>query len=73
MPRKRYRALMGMSYLTDPKVIARLLAGEDISQVERRTKEVAVGEIVDDIPVGSVGWLLAQGCIEEVSDGEVRE
>lgn len=68
MPSKRYRALTGMSYPTDPKVVARLKRGENVPWEERKAKEVAAGEIVADIPAVSVPWLLEQGHIEEVGD-----
>ena len=33
-------------------------------------KRVEAGDIVDDLPAKSVGWLLEQGCIELVEAGE---
>ena len=66
-----YRALTGLSYPTDASVIRRIQAGESVPWEERKAKEVAAGEVVDDIPAVSVPWLLEQGKIEEVNDGEV--
>lgn len=67
---KRYRVLTGLNYPTDPKVLRRLEAGENLSPEERKEKRVEMGEIVSDIPSGSVDWLLEAGYIEEVGDGE---
>ena len=64
---RRYRALTGISYPTDPKVIKRILSGELVPFEERGVKEVAAGQVVDDIPAVSVPWLLDQNLIEEVA------
>lgn len=71
----RYRALTGLSYPTDSGIIARLQDGEQIPLDARKLKRVEAGEIVDDIPAGSVGWLLQAGVIEEVKGrrGEIRQ
>lgn len=63
----KYRALTGLSYPSDAKVIARIEKGEQIPWEERGIKRVEEGEVVTDIPASSVGWLLEQGLIEEVS------
>lgn len=68
MPSKRYRAKTGLSYPTNPQVIARLKRGENVPWEERRAKEVAAGEIVTDIPAVSVPWLLEQNLIELAED-----
>lgn len=61
----RYRALKGISYPTDKEIVRRIQAGETIPSEERvPIREVAAGEIVDDIPSVSVPWLLEQGHIE---------
>jgi hypothetical protein len=65
---KKYRALRGLAYPTDPKIVKRLQAGEDIPWEERGCKEVAAGQVVDDIPSVSLAWLLDAGAIEEVGD-----
>ncbi len=66
---QRYRAVVGLSYPTDPDVVARLLAGENLPYKERGTiKEVEAGDIVDDIPESSIAGLLAKGRIEAVDD-----
>lgn len=63
---KQYRALTGLSYPTDPSVIARLAAGERLTREERGVlKEVGSGDVVSDIPTHSLPWLLEQGLIEE--------
>lgn len=69
MTRKRYRALRGLSYPTDPRVIKRIRSGERVPWEERKVKEVEAGEVVDDIPAVSVPHLLANGIIEEVEEG----
>jgi len=66
--RRRYRALVGISYPTDPDIIQRIQAGEAIPFEERGLKEVPAGVVVDDVPAVSVPWLLEQGLIEEVAD-----
>jgi len=71
---KRYRALTGISYPTDPGIVKRIQAGESIPYGERGVKEIPAGQVVDDVPAVSVPWLLEQGLIElieEVADGEV--
>lgn len=65
-PARRFRANVDLSYPTDERVIARLLAGENLPESERTNKDVDRGEIVDDIPACSVPWLLEAGAIEEV-------
>lgn len=66
MPKtSQYRAVVGLSYPTDPKVIARLQKGEQIPWEERGMKRAEAGEVLDDIPSVSVPWLLDQGLIEE--------
>ena len=64
--RRRYRALVGISYPTNPEIIKRIQAGEVIPYEERGLKEVPAGAVVDDIPEVSVPWLLEQGYIEKV-------
>lgn len=49
---KRYRVLTGINY--KPKG----------ATVEKRAE---VGAVVDDLPPASVGWLLAQRIVEEVT------
>lgn len=65
--KRRYRALTGLTYPTDQKIIKRLQAGEDIPMEKRDLKEVQAGEIVDDIPATSIPWLLEQSLIEEAT------
>lgn len=68
---KRYRVLHGpLFYPTDPDIVRRLREGEEIRWFERENKEVAVGEIVSDIPPVSIPLLLEKHWIEEVkADG----
>lgn len=61
----KYRALVGLSYPADPKVIARIEKGEIVPWEERGIKRVEEGDVVTDIPASSVPWLLEQGLIEE--------
>lgn len=63
---KRYRALTGISYPTDPEIIKRIQAGESVPFEERGNKEVPAGQVVDDVPAVSVPWLIEQGLIELV-------
>ena len=63
-----YEVLVGLSYPTDPKIIERLVGGEDIPWEDRGIKQAEVGTIVDDIPTVSVEWLLEQGIIREVTE-----
>lgn len=55
---KRYRALVGLSYPTNPRA----------SRENWVMKHVAAGDVVDDIPGKSVKWLLDGGRIEKVAD-----
>lgn len=66
----RYRALVGLSYPTDPAVLARLAAGEDVPLGERRMRHVEAGAVVDDLPATSLPWLLGDGLIEAVVEEE---
>ena len=70
MAKQRYRVLVeGFCYPTDPAVIKRLLAGEQVPWQERKVKEVPAGAVVDDVPAASVASCLAQGWIEPVEGG----
>lgn len=61
----RYRVKnASISYPTDPAIIDRLLAGENIPYAERGMVDHAAGDVVDDIPAVSVPGLLAEGAIE---------
>lgn len=66
--KQRYRVLAGdgLWYPTDPKVIKRLLAGEQIPMEQRGLKHAPQGAVVDDVPQCSVGWLTEQREIEPV-------
>ncbi len=66
--KQRYRALTGLTYPADPRIIKRIQAGERIPFEERALKRAAEGEIVDDIPEVSVPWLLEQNLIELVKE-----
>lgn len=50
-------------YPTDPAIIARLQAGENIPWDARGMVSHVAGEIVDDIPACSIDDLLAEGAI----------
>ena len=51
----------------------RVLAGLDYPARGRGPRRRAEpGELVDDLPKGSVAWLVEQGAIEEVSGDGVR-
>ena len=64
---KRYRALRGLNYPTDPKVIRRIQAGEKVPVEERRETRVEAGEILEDLPpVVERSYLDRGDCIEEV-------
>ncbi|MFI7707608.1 hypothetical protein [Nonomuraea sp. NPDC049480] len=54
---KQYKVLAGLNYTPKGR-------GE-----ERRAD---AGDVVDDLPTKSVGWLVEQGAIEEVSGDGVR-
>lgn len=62
----QYRALRELRYPTDPKIIERLVAGENIPIGQRHMKVVKVGAVAGDIPEASVPTLLEKGWIEEV-------
>ncbi len=49
------------------RVRYRAVVGLDYS-VSGEHRRVEPGEVVSDIPAGSVGWLLGCGAVEEVSD-----
>lgn len=62
--KQQHRALVAIAYPTSEEAIARIQAGEQVPWVERAVREVAAGEVVDDIPAASLGWLLEQGIVE---------
>jgi hypothetical protein len=51
-PTKKYRVMIGINY---PSEVG---AGPEV--------RAEIGDIVDDIPKGAIGWMLDQGIIEEV-------
>lgn len=66
----KYRVLRGgLEYPTDPAVVERLLAGENIPYGERGMVRREEGAVVDDVPACSVPWLVEQGYIEPVGAG----
>lgn len=70
MPVKRYRVLRGpLFYPTDPDIVRRLREGEELKWFERKNKEAATGQIVDDIPAMSIPILLEKCWIVEVKAG----
>lgn len=66
---KKYRCLVDLRYPTDPAIIRKLKAGEDIPMHRRGARIAARGEIVTDLPAVSIPGLLEARWIEEVKDG----
>jgi hypothetical protein len=69
-PMKKYRALTGLTYPASKADVELRVAGK-----ECKWRDVAVGEVVDDIPPVSIPWMLDLGKIEEVkevSGGDLR-
>jgi hypothetical protein len=68
--RVKHRVLVegGIDYPTDPAIVARLLAGEQVPWEERKTKHVAQGRVAGDIPACSVEPLKKLGWIEAVEE-----
>jgi len=66
----RYRVLVPISYPTDPAILARIRQGERVPMAERGMKRIPAGRVVADIPERSIPWLVEQGCIERVGEGE---
>lgn len=64
---QRYRVLVGISYPTDPRLIAAKLRGDYISAVDYITTRREIGDLASDIPEVCVPFLLAQGVIEPVA------
>lgn len=66
---ERYRVLTEeLNWPADAAVIARLRAGESIPITERgEIRTARRGEVVSDVPAGSVPWLVEQGLIEPVA------
>ena len=52
---KQYRVLVALMYPAS-------------SKDKEASRHAEPDEVVDDIPAKSVPWLLAKGCIEEVTD-----
>jgi len=63
----KYKVLVGLAYPTSAAILKRIADGENVPWEDRKVKEVAVGDIVDDIPANSIGWLLAKGYIEKLA------
>jgi hypothetical protein len=67
-PTGAYEVLIGLTYPSDPAVVARIRNGDHVPLEERGIKRVAAGEIVDDIPECSIEDLLARGAIERLGE-----
>lgn len=70
--KKQYQVNHELFYPTNPAVLRKLKAGENLPLIQRGMKHVVLGEIVDDIPAVSIAGLLEKGWIQEVSDGSAR-
>jgi len=64
---KTYRALRGLTYPASKRDLELRKADKPCAM-----KRVEAGEVAEGLPAESVPWLLADGAIEEVSDGKVR-
>jgi len=64
----KYRVLIGLNYVVDKSVLRRLRAGEAVPFAERKERRAEPGEVVDDLPVGDVEYLLARGAIESADE-----
>ena len=71
-PTAAYEVVVGLSYPTDPAIVARLARGDRIPAPDRGLKRAEPGEIVDDIPSVSVPWLLEQGLIRPATRAPIR-
>lgn len=69
----RYRVLVAdLFYPTDAAIIARLVAGENLSLEDRRMVHRRAGAVVTDIPAVSLDGLLAEGAIEVVDEAPTK-
>jgi len=66
--KSRYRVLVGLTYPDGDKNVG--LARHGRLNDVTAWKRAEVGDVVNDIPVVSISWLLAAGKIESVEDGE---
>lgn len=65
----RYRVLVAdLFYPTDAAIVARLVAGENLSLEDRRMVHRRAGAIVSDIPAVSLEGLVAEGAIALVDE-----
>lgn len=66
----KYRIMVaGLCYPTDPRIVKRLAAGENVPMAQRAMCEPhAIGDVVDDVPSPSVPGLVRKGWLQEVSD-----
>lgn len=71
----RYRVLTDeLNWPADAAIVARLRAGESIPMDERgEIRTARRGEVISDVPPGSVGWLIDQGLIEPVAATAARK
>lgn len=70
----KYRVLTDeLIYPTDPDVIRRLRAGENLGWGDRGKQHVAhQGDLVEDVPTASIKGLLAAKWIEEIEEEAPR-
>lgn len=68
--KNRFRVLKGINYPTDPEILRRLRAGENIPWPDRQMRRAEPGDVVDDLPTASVPWLLEDGAIEPAGEVE---
>lgn len=69
----RYRVLVAdLFYPTDAAIVARLVAGENLSLEDRHMVHRRAGAIVSDIPAVSVASLLAEGAIELLDEAPAK-
>lgn len=65
---RRYKVVTGLSYPTNPMAVEAHRQGRKFDESKLNERRAEPGEIVDDIPVHSISWLLKQGMIELVED-----
>ena len=68
MAKQKYRALVGLSYPAGAADLRLCL-----EKKPHKRKEVEPGEIVNDIPLQSIDWLLEDKRIEEIGEDTCDE
>lgn len=69
----KYRLLRPLWVPTNAGAIRRVRAGQDVPFSERGMVDLPAGQVTDQLPPSSVGWMLRKGWIESVAEPDGGE